>query len=177
MNVLAISGSLRKDSLNTAMARAIQKLAPAGMTIDLADISQIPLFNQDLEAAYPVEAKAFKDRVRTADGIIFVTPEHNRSIPAALKNAIDWASRPYGTNAFEGKPVLIAGVTGGRIGTALAQSHLKQIMLYLDAQVIGQPELYLGVASELFDTAGTLVNEPAKELLTKGLQVLANRIA
>lgn len=176
MNILAISGSLRKDSFNTALLHALQPLAPADMHIEIADIGTLPLFNQDNEAHLPSEAKVLKDKVAVADGIIFATPEYNRSVPGVLKNAIDWISRPYGQNSFAKKTVLIAGVSGGKIGTAVAQSHLRQIMLHLDADVIGQPELYLGPAQELFDGKGNLTDDSTKELLTKALETLKNRI-
>lgn len=175
MNIVAISGSLRKDSFNTSLVRSLQELAPAGMQISIADISDLPLYNQDDEAEFPTAAQALKDVVAAADGIIIATPEYNRSIPGVLKNAIDWASRPYGQNSFAGKPVLIMGTTVGNLGTAVAQSHLKQIMVYLDTDVIGQPELYLGPAQELFDASGTLTHDSTKELLTKALTVLAER--
>lgn len=176
MNILAISGSVRKDSYNTALLRALQPLAPEGMQIAIADIGSLPLFNQDVEASeFPAVAQALKESIEKADGIIIATPEYNRSIPGVLKNAIDWASRPWGQNSFAGKPVLVMGVSVGKIGTAVAQSHLKQVMVYLDAKVIGQPELYLGPASELFDAEGNLTDESAKDLLKKALEVLSNR--
>ena len=172
MNIIAFSGSLRKDSYNTALLRAFQEVAGGDTTINIADISTLPLFNQDAEAAFPSEAQALKDRVVAADAVIFATPEYNRSLPGVLKNAIDWISRPYGQNSFARKPVLITGVSGGKIGTALAQSHLRQIMLYLDACLVGQPELYLGPATEIFDERNMLKNESTKELLGKALAAL-----
>lgn len=175
MNIIAISGSLRKDSFNTALLRAMQLLAPEEMKITIVDISDIPLYNSDAEAEFPAPAQMLKDKIEAADGIIITTPEYNRSLPGVLKNAIDWASRPWGKNSFAGKTVLIAGVSVGGIGTAVAQSHLKQIMLYLDANVIGQPELYLGPAGELFDEKGELVNDSTKTLLVQALKVLADR--
>ena len=177
MNIIAISGSLRKDSFNTALVRNMQKLAPAGMEIAIADISTLPLYDQDSEASFPGVAQTLKDLIAGADGVIIATPEYNRSIPGVLKNAIDWASRPYGQNSFAKKPVLVAGVSGGKIGTAVAQSHLRQIMVYLDADVIGQPELYLGPAQELFDSEGNLTDESTKGLLVKALATLAERAA
>ncbi len=176
MNILAISGSLRKDSFNTALLRALQSLAPADMHIEIADIGDLPLFNQDSEGALPSEAQALKHKVTAADGIIFATPEYNRSIPGVLKNAIDWVSRPYGQNSFSKKTVLIAGVSGGKIGTAVAQSHLRQIMLYLDADVIGQPEIYLGPAQELFDGEGNITDDAIKKLLVEALETFKSRV-
>lgn len=177
MNIIAISGSLRKGSSNTALLRALQQLAPKDMRVEIARIDNLPLYNQDAEAAFPPAAQALKDAVAAADGIIVATPEYNRSIPGVLKNAIDWVSRPYGKNSFVGKPVLVAGVSSGKIGTAVAQSHVRQIMLYLDADVIGQPELYLGPAQEVFDTEGKISNESMKELLAKALETLKSRVA
>lgn len=176
MNITAISGSLRKGSSNTALVRALQALAPEGVNITLVDISTLPLYNQDDEATYPVLAQAFKDTVDAADGIIISTPEYNRSIPGVLKNAIDWLSRPYGKNSFAKKPVLVAGVSSGKIGTAVAQSHLRQILLYLDANVIGQPEIYLGPMQDVFDADGNVMDDSTKALLTKALEALKGRI-
>lgn len=175
MNIIAISGSLRKESFNTTLVHALQKLAPASMHISVADISELPLYNQDHEASFPAAAQTLKDMVAAADGIIIATPEYNRSISGVLKNAIDWASRPYGQNSFAGKPVLIMGVTVGTLGTAIAHSHLRQVLSYLDMQIIGQPELYFGPAQELFDEKGNIIDESTKELLTKALTVLAER--
>ena len=177
MNIVAISGSLRKGSNNTALLHSLQALAPEGMQISVADISGLPLYNQDDEGAFPAAAQALKDIVASADGIIIATPEYNRSIPGVLKNAIDWISRPYGQNSFAGKPVLIMGATIGNLGTAIAQSHLRQMLTYLDMQVIGQPELYIGPAQTIPDGEGNIVDESTKELLTKALGVLASRVA
>ncbi|MHB8660500.1 MAG: NADPH-dependent FMN reductase [Minisyncoccota bacterium] len=177
MHIIAISGSLRKNSFNTAFLRALQPLAPAGMQIEIVRIDNLPLYSQDSEAVFPAVAQALKDKIAAADGLIIATPEYNRSISGVLKNAIDWASRPYGQNSFKGKPVLVAGISVGKIGTAVAQSHLRQIMLYLDAEVIGQPELYLGPAQEVLDKEGNISDESTKGLLTKALGVLADRTA
>jgi chromate reductase len=175
MNIVAISGSLRKDSFNTALLYALPALAPEGMQITIADISALPLFNQDDEAAFPAVAQALKDKIEAADGIIIATPEYNRSISGVLKNAIDWASRPWGKNSFAGKPVLTMGVSVGALGTAVAQNHLKQILSYLDMKIIGQPELYFGPAQAIFDGEGNITDESTKDVLTKALKVLAGR--
>lgn len=177
MNIIAISGSLREDSFNTLLLRAFQTLAPEDMKIDIVSIADVPMYDRDNEDEYPKEAQALKDTIAAADGIIIATPEYNRSIPGVLKNTIDWLSRPHGKNSFAKKPVLVAGVSSGKIGTAVAQSHLRQILLYLDANVIGQPELYLGPAKDLFDAEGKITNELTKELLVKALVALQNRIA
>lgn len=177
MNIVAISGSLRKDSFNSMLLRALQPLAPAGMTITIADISTLPLYDQDAEASFPATAQALKEIIEKADGVIIATPEHNRSISSALKNALDWTSRPWGKNSLAGKPVLTMGVSVGKLGTAIAQSHLRQVLLYLDAHVVGQPELYFGPADELFGSEGNITEASTKELLAKALGVLADRAA
>ena len=130
------------------------------------------MYDQDLEAKFPAAAQTLKDKVEAADGLILATPEYNRSVSSALKNAIDWASRPYGMNSFAGKPVLTAGVAYGKTGTAPAQAHLRQILLYLDAHIIGQPELYLGPSADLFDENNKLKQDSTKELLTNALAKL-----
>ena len=176
MNIIAISGSLRKDSFNSALVRGLQALAPEGMQIIIADISAIPLYNQDNEKdAFSPEAQKLKDAIEKADGVIIATPEYNRSIPGVLKNAIDWASRPYGANSFAGKPVLTMGVSVGKIGTAVAQSHLKEILTYLDMKIVGQPEIYL-TASDIFDENKAITSDATKELLTKALATLSERV-
>lgn len=169
---IAISGSLRKDSHNTRLLKALQEVAGEDARVELYDISSIPFYNQDMEASFPSEAQAFKDAILASDGVIFSTPEYNRSVPGVLKNAIDWASRPYGKNAFDGKKVLVLGASIGPISTALAQYHLKQIMLYLNAQVIGQPEFFMGPAGDKFDADGKLVDEGTREHLKRALSVL-----
>lgn len=177
MHIIAISGSLRKESGNTHLVKALPALTPEGMTIEIADISQFPLFNQDVEISdYPEAAQTLKDKIIAADGVFIATPEYNRSVPGVLKNAIDWLSRPYGKNAFAGKRVMTAGVTGGRIGTALAQSHLRQTMLFLNAEVIGQPELYIGSSAEVFAEDGSIKSEDTKALLRSALEALQTRI-
>jgi chromate reductase len=176
MKIIAISGSLRKDSYNSALVRALIALAPAGMEIEQAEVGNLPLFNSDLEAVYPAEAQALKDKIVAADGVIFATPEYNRSVSGVLKNAIDWASRPYGKNAFKGKAAITMGVSSGKIGTAVAQSHLKEVLLYLQMEILGQPEIYLGPASELFDATGALTNDKTKELLASALAALAQEV-
>lgn len=172
MNIVALSGSLRKDSHNTQLVRALQGLAPSGVEIEVVSIADLPLYNNDSEAAYPASAQALKDKIKAADGLFIATPEYNRSMSGVLKNAIDWASRPYGNNSFENKVVMTAGVSSGKIGTAVAQSHLRQVLVYLGARVIGQPELYLGPASAVFAADGSIQDEKVKELVQKALEVL-----
>jgi len=175
MNIIAFSGSVRKDSFNTVLLKALQGLAPAGMQIALVDYHDVPLYSQDAEAAFPASVTVLKETIEAADGVIFATPEYNRSIPGVLKNVIDWASRPYGKNSFAGKAALVMGVSVGKLGTAIAQSHLRQILAYLDMRIVGQPEVYLGPAHELFDASGALADEGTKDLLAKALAALAAR--
>lgn len=170
--IIAISGSLRKDSFNTNLLKAAQELAPVGVDIEIIDISSIPLFNQDSEGTVPESVVAFKAQIEAAEGVIFATPEYNRSIPGVLKNAIDWASRPYGKNSFAKKRGLVLGATVAPTGTAIAQSHLKVVMSYLDMVVVGQPEFYLSNAHEKFDAEGKLTDESTREHLKKAVAVL-----
>lgn len=167
-HILAISGGLRKHSTNTGLLRAAAELTPAhDMEITIIDISALPMYNQDMEAQYPAEITTLKDRIRKTDGIIIATPEFNRGMPGALKNMFDWTSRPYGDNAWTKKHVAVVGVSSGNIGTALAQYNVKQVLLYLDALVMGQPEFYVGASGEKFDATGNLTDEKTKEHLKK----------
>lgn len=169
---VAFLGSLRKDSHNTNLLKAAQELAPEGVKIEMIDISAFPLFSQDLEADFPRFIQKIKDKVLASDGVIFSTPEYNRSVPGVLKNAIDWISRPYGTNPFAGKPTLIMSASIGAISGSIANYHLKHIMLYLDARVIGQPEFFVGGAQDKFSAEGKLTDETTQENLKKALETL-----
>jgi chromate reductase len=152
-------GSLRKESINKNLAKTLEKLAPTGTEFTYVDIN-LPLFNQDVEAtAYPALAQAGKDIVEASDGVLFVTPEYNRSIPGPLKNAIDWISRPWGTNSFAGKPVGVVGASIGPVGTAVAQSDLHHIFAFLDTKQLSQPEIYMANATDLFDDNGILTDD------------------
>jgi chromate reductase len=156
-HIAVFVGSIRADSLNKKLAKNLERLAPKGTTFDYVDIAILPLFNQDLEADYPASAQAVKDVVASADGVLFVTPEYNRSVPGVLKNAIDWASRPWGANSFDGKPAGVVGASGSTLGTALAQAHLKNILVYLNTKLLGQPEVYFASAHEFFDEEGVVI--------------------
>lgn len=169
MNILAISGSLRKQSFNTALLRAVQGRAQEGVAITLADISAIPLYNQDDEAAYPAAVQAVKDQILAADAIIIATPEYGRSIPGVLKNLIDWTSRPSGTSAWKGKPVYVMGATDGSVGTAVAQKEVRSDVTVAGAIVLGNPEFYLAKFKEKFDDAGNLTDEKTGEHIDKAL--------
>ncbi len=157
--ILAISGSLRKASHNTALIHAFKERAPEGVTVEIAEIGNLPLFDQDLEADFPKEAADLKAKIEAANAIIIATPEYNRSTTGALKNAIDWGSRPWGKNSWAKKPVYICGASIGAIGSALAQFHVKQSFSFLNAHVLGQPEFYLGNAQSKFDAEGKLIDE------------------
>jgi NAD(P)H-dependent FMN reductase len=170
--LLAISGSLREKSYNTMLAHAFKDLAPEGVEVTIADISALPLFNQDLESEFPVAATVLKEQIRNADGVIVITPEYNRGMPGVLKNAIDWTSRPYGHGAWKRKPVFVAGASVGHTGTALAQADVRQSMLFMGAHVMGQPEFYLGTAHEKFDAEGNLTDESTIEHVTGALNAV-----
>lgn len=151
-------GSLREDSINKKLARSLEKLAPEGTRFDYVDLN-LPLYNTDIESPYPEPAKRAKDIVLNADGVLIVTPEYNRSVPGVLKNTIDWLSRPYGENGFDGKPLALAGASGGPIGTAVAQSDMRHIAGYLNMRLVGQPELYFSLASDKFGEDGLVKPE------------------
>ncbi len=176
MNIVAISGSLRKDSYNTSLLRATQKYAPNGMDISIFDISTLPLYNQDAETEFPKRAQELKDAIESSDGVIIATPEFNRSISGVLKNAIDWSSRPWNKNSFIGKTVLLLGASVGQYGTSMAQQHLKTILLFLDVHVIGQPEFYLSNAGKKFDENGELTDEETIKFLKQALETLVKRM-
>jgi chromate reductase, NAD(P)H dehydrogenase (quinone) len=159
MKIAVFVGSLRENSSNKALAKSLERVAPEGMEFDYVDIRQ-PLYNEDIEnAGMPDEVKKLKESVESADGVLFVTPEYNRSVPGVLKNAIDWASRPYGQSSFAGKPVGIVGSSMGPVGTAVSQADLRRIMLFQNAKVMGQPEIYVANAYEAFDEEGNLKSD------------------
>src|SRR5215211_6459574 len=167
MNVIGISGSLRKGSFNTAALRAAQGLAPEGMRIETAEIGDLPLYNDDVRVAgYPAAVARLRGQLATADAILFVTPEYNYSIPGVLKNAIDWASRAP-SQPFDGKPVAIMGASGGLFGTARAQYQLRQMLVFLNAFPVNKPEVMIGQAHTKFDEAGNLTDETTREFIRK----------
>lgn len=154
--IAIIVGSLRRDSFNAKLAAALAKLAPADFKFTTVEIGDLPLYNQDDDANQAPQVKRLKAAITAADGLIFVTPEYNRSIPGVLKNAIDHASRPYGQSAWAGKPAGVIGISVGAIGTALAQQHLRNILAYLDAPTLGQPEAFLQMKDGLFEADGSI---------------------
>jgi len=172
IKILGIAGSLRKGSFNRMALRAAQALVPAGATLDVLDVPDLPGFNQDNEKNPPAAVADLKAKIRAADAILLVTPEYNYSIPGVLKNAIDWASRPYGDSAWKGKPVAVMGASAGVLGTARAQYHLRQCFVFLDMPVVNLPEVMIGSAAEKFDGQGNLKDEKAKELIGKLLTSL-----
>jgi chromate reductase, NAD(P)H dehydrogenase (quinone) len=171
-NILGIVGSLREKSYNKGLMRAAGEQLPEGANLTVADISGLPLFNEDLEKSPPDSVIRLKEQVASADAILFATPEYNYSVPGVLKNAIDWASRPYGQNSFNGKPVAVMGASIGQIGTARAQYHLRQMFVFLNMHAVNQPEIMLSFASESCDADGNVQNEKTKELIGQLLQAL-----
>lgn len=154
--IAVFTGSLRQDSLNRKFAHALAKLAPADFTFHHAEIGDLPLYNQDNDGSPPAPVVRLKSEISSAQGLLFVTPEFNRSIPGVLKNAIDHASRPYGQSAWASKPAGVIGVSPGAIGTALAQQHLRNILAYLDVPTLGQPEAFVQAKDGLFDSDGSI---------------------
>ena len=173
--ILGIPGSLRRASYNRGLLRAAREDAPDGVDFVEFDLSTIPLFNEDVEAqGDPPPVRALKEQIRAADALLIATPEYNYSIPGVLKNAIDWASRPYGDSAWTGKPAGIMGASVGAIGTARMQYHLRQIMVFLNMFPLNQPEVMIGNAAERFDAEGNLTDEKTKEHIRRMLQSLVD---
>ena len=174
IRILGIAGSLRRQSYNRAALRAATQLVPDGTTIDIFELDGIPGFNEDDEQNPPPKVVELKQRIREADAILIVTPEYNYSVPGVLKNAIDWASRPYGDSAWNGKPAAIMGASIGAIGTARAQYHLRQMFVFLNMFPVNQPEVMIGNASERFDAQGNLTDDQTKDFIRQLLQSLVN---
>jgi chromate reductase len=172
VNILGIAGSLRKESYNKALLRASLDLVPENASLTICEIDKIPLFNQDLENTPPDTVKEFKNKLKAADAILFVTPEYNYSIPGVLKNAIDWASRPYGDNSLEGKAVALMSASIGMLGGARAQYHLRQTFVFLNMHPINRPEVMVPFAPQKFDEKGNLLDDKTKQLIRELLQNL-----
>lgn len=172
LRILGIAGSLRKDSFNRSALRAATGLVPDGAEIEIFEIDGIPGFNQDEEQNPPAKVAEFKQKIREADAILFVTPEYNYSVPGVLKNAIDWASRPYGDSAWNGKPAAIMGASIGGIATARAQYHLRQMFVFLNVFPINQPEVMIGNCTDKFDSEGNLTDETSRKLIKQLLENL-----
>jgi chromate reductase len=173
LDVVVIVGSLRKDSLNRMAAHAIAAMAPASLRFEIVEIGQLPLYNQDLDQSPPAAWTAFRDRVGAADAVLFVTPEYNRSVPGALKNALDVGSRPYGKSAWSGKPAAIVTVSPGPVGGFGANHHLRQSLVFLDMPAMPQPEAYIGNAGALFDSSGAITSDDRRKLFEKFVAAFA----
>jgi len=171
--IAIIVGSLRKGSYNRKMARALITLAPDSLECELVEIRALPLYDQDLDDNPPPEWTEFRERIRKYEGILFVTPEYNRSVPGALKNAIDVGSRPYGKSAWAGKPAAVMSVSPGAIGGFGANHHLRQSLVFLDMPAMPQPEAYIGRAAELFTDSDDLVSDSARKFASEFMRALA----
>ena len=175
-DVAVLVGSLRKDSFNRKMAHALAEVAPASLKLEIVEIGNLPLYNQDTDASPPATWTTFRERIRRADAVLFVTPEYNRSVPAPLKNAIDVGSRPYGESAWNGKPGAVISVSPSAIGAFGANHHLRQSMVFLHVQMMQQPEAYIGGADKLFDASGKLTNDSTRQFVQKFMQAFADWI-
>ncbi|KAA0973171.1 NAD(P)H-dependent oxidoreductase [Paeniglutamicibacter gangotriensis] len=158
-------GSLATNSINRTLSKALIKLAPDNLAFTEISIKDLPLYSYDYDASYPPEGTAFKAAVEAADGLLFVSPEYNRSIPGALKNAIDWGSRPWGSNSFARKPSGIIGASVGAIGTAVMQSSMRSVLSFLDAPQLNSPEAYIAFKPEIFDAEGNVSDSSTAEFL------------
>jgi len=176
IKILGIVGSLRKDSYNAFALKVAQTLVPEGVVLELIELHGIPIYNQDDEMDPPPAVQAFKQRILAADAILFATPEYNYSLPGGLKNAIDWASRPYGESAWRGKPAAVMGASIGNLGTARAQYHLRQILVTLDMPTVNQPEVMISNAAQRFDEKGDLTDESTRKVIQKLLRSLVNLV-
>jgi chromate reductase len=176
-NVAVLVGSLRKDSINRKVANALIELAPPSLKLGVVEIGALPLYNQDEEESPPAAWTQFRDRIKAADAILFVTPEYNRSVPAALKNALDVGSRPYGQSVWSGRPGAIVSASPGGIGAFGANHHLRQSLVFLNVPAMAQPEAYVGGADKLFDANGTLINDGTRKFFQQFMQAFSDWIA
>jgi len=172
-DVAVIVGSLRKDSINRKVANALAELAPAALKLGVVEIGQLPLYNQDGDANPPAQWVGFRERIKAASAVLFVTPEHNRSVPAALKNALDVGSRPYGQSTWNGKPGAVVSASPGAIGGFGANHHLRQSLVFLNVPTLQQPEAYIGGADKLFDAGGKLINDGTRKFFEQFMQAFA----
>ncbi|MEA2926998.1 MAG: hypothetical protein QOG74_1624 [Alphaproteobacteria bacterium] len=176
-NVAVFVGSLRRESVNRKVANALIELAPASLKLGFVEIGALPLYNQDEDANPPAPWVAFRAQVKAADAVLFVTPEYNRSVPAALKNALDVGSRPYGQSAWNGKPGAVVSAAPGAIGGFGANHHLRQSLVFLNVPAMQQPEAYIGGADKLFGPDGKVTNPATREFLQKFTQAFADWVA
>lgn len=171
LDIAVFVGSLRKASFNLKVARTLASLAPADLKLDIVEIGHLPFYNEDLDtSAPPAPWVSFRDRVRKADALLFITPEYNRSSSAVLKNALDVGSRPYGASIWGGKPGAVVSASPGAIGGFGANHHLRQSLVFLDIPTMQQPEAYLGGVDKLFDESGKLVNDGTRDFLTNWMK-------
>ncbi len=174
VNIIGIAGSLRRQSYNSSALNAAKELLPEDAVLDIFELEGIPVFNQDHDQDPPAKVAELKKRIRAADAVLIATPEYNYSMPGVLKNAIDWASRPYGDSAWSGKPVAVMGASIGRMGTSRAQYHLRQVFIFLDMHPLNKPEVMIGEAADRFDSDGNLIDERSRELIRDLLQNLVD---
>jgi len=167
--ISVIVGSLRKESFNRKLAQALIKMQPDSLRLEIVEIGLLPLYNQDLDESPPEAWTKFREKIQPPDGVLFVTPEYNRSVPGPLKNAIDVGSRPYGKSIWSKKPAGIISVSPGAMGGFGANHHLRQSLVFLDMPTLQQPEAYIGGAAQLFDDSGNLTNASTKDFLSKFL--------
>lgn len=171
--IAVIVGSLRKESFNRKMAKVLINLAPQNLNFQMLEIGNLPLYNQDLDQHPPSEWVTFRNKIKPCDGLLFVTPEYNRSIPGVLKNAIDIGSRPYGQSVWQGKPAAVISVSPSAIGGFGSNNHLRQCFVFLDIQPLQMPEAYIGQAGELFDDKGEIKKPDTIQFLQKFMQAFA----
>jgi chromate reductase, NAD(P)H dehydrogenase (quinone) len=176
LKVAVIVGSNRRESVNRRLAQALGKLGADRFAFSFAQIDDLPLYNQDLEADLPNSVARFKSEIAAAAGVLFVTPEHNRSIPSVMKNAVDWGARPYGQNSWNGKPAAITGTSPGALGTAVAQQHLRQVLGNLGMLVMGG-EAYIGFKPGLIDADGAITDEGTRKFLRSFVDQFATLVA
>jgi chromate reductase len=176
-DVAVFVGSLRKASINRMVANALIELAPGELKLRIVEIGELPLYNQDREENAPLQWIQLRERIKAATAVLFVTPEYNRSVPAALKNALDVGSRPFGMNAWSGKPGAVVSASPGAIGGFGANHHLRQSLVFLNVPAMQQPETYIGHADKLFDEQGKLINDGTRKLLQGFMQSYAAWIA
>ena len=176
-NIAVIVGSLRKESYNLKTAKALMAVAPENFSFTMVDIADLQMFNEDLEATPPQAWVTFREQIQAADGLLFLTPEYNRSVPGVLKNAIDVGSRPYGKNRFNGKPAGIVSVSVGNISGFGANHHLRQSLTFLNVPAMAQPEAYIGGAGSLFDEQGNLTNQDTKSFLKTFMEAFEKWVA
>jgi chromate reductase len=170
MRIAAFAGSLRRHSFNKGLLRASQELCPKGMAIVILELQNIPVYNMDLESDLPSAVRHFKDEISSADGILIATPEHNHSFPGVLKNAIDWASRPYSDRTLTHKPVILQSASTGYMGGIRAQIQLRPVLAYFEMHQMQFPEVIVAFAKEKFDESGNLVDPESRERITKQLE-------